>query len=125
MTPAVDWPRYLTFREGFAGVMDPRLYTIAWLDGLVWSGRAQFWGGEKAAFVTEIRVYPTGAADLHFLVAAGDLDEIVNVLRPKAEAWAKNDIGCLGAIVESREAWAKVLKPHGYETHQLAVRKDL
>lgn len=118
------WDQYLRFRDRFAEAMDPALYSISYLDSLIYSGLAFFWSTEQAAIIAEIRHYPTGATDIHGLIAAGDMDDIVNVLIPQAEAWAKAH-GCVGAIIESREGWGRVLKARGYEPHQLTVRKVL
>ena len=74
------------FRPLFMEALDPRFYTIEHLDRLLRNGLAQIWSGEEAAIVTEVRTYPTGAAVIHGLVAAGDLDEIVGALIPRAEA---------------------------------------
>ena len=115
---------YRRFRALFAEALDSRLHSIEHLDALLFSGRAQIWCGEAAAVVTEVRTYPTGAMALHGLVAAGELDEIVGVLIPKAEAWARS-IGCAMVIIESRPGWARALKKSGYAPHQLAVRKAL
>ena len=123
---------YQRFRPLFAEALDRRLYTIEHLDRLVFSGRAQIWFGDEAAIVTEVRTYPTGARVIHGLVAAAApgarpgraVAEIVETLIPRAEAWGRS-IGCILAIVESRPGWARALKPHGYEPHQLAVRKEL
>jgi hypothetical protein len=115
---------YQKWRPDFAGVMDPARYSIGWLDGLIMSGQAWFWGSDKAGIVAELRHYPTGAVDIHGLVAAGDIGEIADVLIPQAEAWAKS-IGCIGAVIESRPAWVKLLSGSGYEPHQTSVRKDL
>lgn len=113
---------YQRWREEFASAMDPRLYTLEHLDGLVLSGLTQVWYADAAAMVTEIRTYPTGAKVIHGLVAAGELSEIVEQLIPRAEAWARQ-AGCILAVIESRPGWARALK--GYEPHQLAVRKEL
>ena len=115
---------YPPWREAFAAAMDPRLHTIDHLDSLVLSGRAQAWFGDKAAMITEIRTYPTGANVIHGLVAAGALEEIRDVLIPRAERWARQ-AGCIMAIIESRPGWARALQTQGYEPHQLAVRKEL
>lgn len=115
---------FLQWLPTFAEVMDRRYYTPAWLVGEVWSGRARFWSTEQAALVTEIRIYPTGVRDLHFLVAAGDLDTVIENLRPEAEAWGRS-IGCVAALVESRAGWARTLAPLGYELHQTIIRKEL
>ena len=121
---ALDWEAYLRFRPQFAEALDERLHTVGHLDMLLNSGAAKAWFGDNAAMVTELRTYPTGAAVIHGLVAAGELSEIVGQLIPKAEAWAKS-IGCVMAIIESRPGWAKALKASGYEPHQVAVRKEL
>ena len=117
-------PAYAAWRERFAQALDPRLYTIEHLDALLLSARAQIWFGADAAIVTEIREYPTGARVIHGLVAAGELDEIVDALIPRAEAWASS-IGCVLAVIESRPGWARALKAKGYAPHQLALRKPL
>lgn len=114
---------YQKWRAAFESVMDPRMYTLGWLDGQVFSGRAWFWGNDKAGIVAELRHYPTGNFDIHGLVAAGCMAEIRDVLIPQAEAWAKAN-GAIGAIIESRDAWAKLLKSYGYEPYQTAVRKE-
>ena len=119
-----DWAGYLRFRDAFASVMDARYYTPDWLDGLLLTGTALFMRTDKAAIVVELRHYPTGACDVHGLVAAGDLADVVGVLIPRAEEWARQQ-GCVGAIIESREGWSKALKASGYDVHQVAVRKEL
>lgn len=117
-------PDYLRFREGFAQALDERFYPLAHLDSLVTSGRALLWTSEGAAAIAELRAYPSGLVDLHWLCATGELAELTGVVLPAAEAWAKAN-GCAGSVVESREGWARALRPHGYEVHQLAVRKAL
>jgi hypothetical protein len=119
-----DWAGYCEWRHAFAEVMDERYHTLDWLDQQVLANKVQLWRSDKAAAITEIRDYPTGARDLHALIAAGDLTEIVDVLMPQGEEWARS-LGCVAAQVESRAAWAKVLKSKGYQTHQLIVRKEL
>lgn len=114
---------YLEWREEFAKALDPAFYTIDFLDSLVWSGRAFFFENGTSAAVAEVKTYPAGAKDVHGLVAAGELAGIVELI-PQIEAWAKR-MGCIGAIIESRPGWAKVLKEQGYGLHQIAVRKVL
>lgn len=119
-----EWAAYCRFRPEFIEVMDERYHTIEWLDRQVLSGEFKFWHSDNAASITEIRTYPTGSKDIHGLIAAGDLDEITQLLVPQAEQWGKEQ-GCVRALIESRPAWARQLKPHGYETHQVIVRKEL
>lgn len=115
---------YEAWRDRFAEILDPRRYTLEWLDGQVSSGRAVFWGAEDAAMLTELRRYPTGVIEIHGLVAAGDMKSIIDGLIPRAEDWARK-AGCIAAVIESRAGWARQLRPHGYELHQTAIRKDL
>ena len=119
-----DWTAYLKWRPAFTRAMDARLHTPEWLDGRILAGHAQFWRSERAAAVTEIRNYPTGAYDVHALVAAGDVGEIRDRIIPQVEAWGRA-IGALGIVVERRPGWARALRPAGFASHQLAVRKDL
>jgi hypothetical protein len=115
---------YSDFRPGFAAALDPRLHDIAFLDAMVAAGRAQYWEGEAAALVTELRSFPTGAAAVCALVAAGDPSEVADRLRPRAEAWG-HAAGCGFAIVESRPGWQRLLEPHGYAPFQLSLIKPL
>ena len=119
-----DWSGYLRFRSDFAEVLDPRLYTIEWLDEQILGQAVRLWVGRGAAIVAQLKAYPTGARDIEGLIAAGDLGEIVNELIPAAEAWGREQ-GCIGAIIQSREGWARVLKGQGYAVHQVALRKEL
>lgn len=115
---------YLRFRQAFASVLDPRLYTIDWLDRQIVTGAAKFWATESAAIIAQIKTYPTGAMDIEGLIAAGDMDDIIGKLIPAAEQWARA-VGCVGAIIQSRQGWARALKPHGYSIYQTALRKEL
>ncbi|MGZ8349181.1 MAG: hypothetical protein ACXWU2_04065 [Allosphingosinicella sp.] len=117
--------RYPAYRPLFAAALDPRLHRIDHLDALLASGRAQFWSGDAAALVTELRTFPAGATAICVLVAAGDKDEIVGRLRPRAEQWARDQAGCSLAIVESRPGWQRALRPHGYAAYQVALVKAL
>jgi hypothetical protein len=119
-----DWAGYLRFRDAFAAVLDPALYTIDWLDREILEGKAELWVGREAAIVARIRDYPTGARDIEGLIAAGDLGEIVAALIPEAEAFGRA-LGCTGAIIESREGWGRVLRRRGYAPYQTALRKRL
>lgn len=119
-----DWAGYLKFRDAFGEVMDERYHTLDWLDGQVLKGLVQFFRANDAAIIAEVRDYPTGARDVHGLIAAGNLETIIRVLIPRAEEWGKA-AGCVAAQIESREGWARALRPSGYCTHQVIVRKEL
>lgn len=113
---------YLRFRSDIEALLDPALYSITWLDRQLIEGVFRAWAGENAIIVTGLKQYPTGAVDIEGIVAAGDVGEIVSGLIPRAEEWARG-AGCVGAIIESREAWSRLLKPHGYSPHQISIRK--
>ena len=119
-----NWAGYLRFRDVFAEVLDPRLYTLDWLDKQVLELRVMLWAGRDAAIIAQFKPYPTGACDIEGLLAAGDLDEIVSELIPIAERFGKA-MGCIGAIVQSREGWGRALRDSGYRTYQVGLRKEL
>jgi len=119
-----DWAGYHHFRPQIEAALHPALYPIEYLDHLLLSGRARLFLSDHAAMVAEIQDYPGGARVAHCLVAAGRMEEIVDLLRPRVEAWGAAN-GCSRAIVESRAGWMKVLKPHGYEIFQVSVMKEL
>lgn len=111
-------------REQISDAIDSRLYSIEYLDALIRTGAAHISSTDRAAIAFALKTYPSGLRDVHGLVAAGDLHDIVEKLIPQAEAWGRAN-GCSGALIESRPGWARILKQSGYEPHQLAVRKEL
>lgn len=119
-----DWEIYLRFRSQFAQVLDPERYTLQWLDAMVTFGQFVVIGNEDACILCEIKHYPTGTKDFHGMLAAGDLETIVETLIPYAESYGK-ELGCVGGLIESREGWAKALKSYGWEPFQLTLRKAL
>lgn len=116
-------PRYWEFRQSFLDAADPLFYTGEYLDSIVALGKADIWFSEHASIVAEIRDYPGGARVIEGIVAAGPLDEILDLIA-EAEVYGKS-IGCTHAIIESREGWGKVLKDKGYTLWQQSVRKVL
>lgn len=123
MTTMDDWADYTRFREAFSSVMDRRFYSPEWLDGEIWSGRARLWCTKQSAIIATLKIYPTGAREVHGLVAVGGLDDIV-MLIAAAEQWGRS-LGCIVAGIDSREGWAKQLKGCGYEVYQTCIRKEL
>lgn len=115
---------YSKFRELLASAIDQTRFPLAYLDYLVASGNARSLSTGRAAVLFELKKYPSGLQDLHGIVAAGNLDDVARELIPQAEAWGRAN-GCVAALIESRPGWARVLKDHGYETHQVSVRKVL
>jgi N-acyl-L-homoserine lactone synthetase len=114
---------YLKFRDGFISAMNPDFHRIEELDAKVADGSALMWSTDKSAVIGEVQRFPNALA-LHCLCATGDMDEIVTILAPQAEDWARQ-AGCTHVIVESREGWARVLRKHGYGAHQITLAKVL
>ncbi|WP_370309306.1 hypothetical protein [Sphingobium abikonense] len=117
------WSDYLRWRAAFAAILDPRFYTIEWLDGEVWSGRIRLFSSEKSAILCALKPYPTGAIVLEGMAAAGELSDIKPTIAI-AEEWGRS-IGCVCAEIASRPGWAKVMREDGYDIHQIAIRKAL
>jgi hypothetical protein len=84
----------------FAEALDPRFYTIDYLDERINGNTVRIFTCPEAALIVELRHYPTKAFDGHVLIAAGDPMAVVDQLRPRAEQWLR-DIGAIGAIVEA------------------------
>lgn len=111
---------YLTFRRDFAA-LDPDRYPVVYFDHQVATGAWRCWGNDRAAILAEIKTYPSGVKEVHGVAAAGDLQEIINLI-PRAEEWGREQ-GCVRAVIESRPGWMRAMPD--YELHQVSVRKDL
>ena len=117
------WPDYVRFRDQFEAAMDPRFYSIFWLDDQIRYNKFRLWASEDAAIIAEIKTYPTNAKEVHGVLAAGELAEIVKLI-VKAEEWGVQQ-GCISGSISSHPAWQRIMKSHGYEPSQLLIRKDL
>ena len=117
------WPAYLLRRAEIGALLDPRCYTLEWLDGQVWCGRIKVWHSDDALILAEVRTFPAGAREIHGMMAVGELGGIVGLIE-HAEQWAASE-GIEFATIASRPGWARVLKSRGYETYQTDVRKEL
>ena len=77
---------------------------------------------DDSCILTEFRQFPSGAWEIHGVVAAGNKDTIVKELIPLAEEYGR-ERGCIIASIESRAGWARALPD--YELHQVILRKDI
>ena len=117
------WPAYLSRRGEIAGLLDPRCYTMNWLDSQVWCGRIRCWHDDDALILAEVRMFPAGAREIHGMIAVGDLGGILGLIE-QAEQWAINE-NIEFATIASRAGWSKVLKSRGYAPFQIELRKEL
>lgn len=117
-------PLYLRFRPEFINIVDSRTHPIEWLDAQVWSGKAKVWGTPDACLLTEIKHFPTGAFEVHVMIAAGNMETLVNETIKHVEAWAR-EIGALFVTIASRKGWEKIMRPYGYEHWQTELRKEV
>ena len=116
----IQWAR---FRDQFAEAMGGGYWTLEDLEQKIAAKRAFFFPGKAAAVVGEIQVYPGGARAMQFTWAVGDVDEIVQ-MEPGLVAIARM-MGCDKVLIEGRPAWAKLMKPLGYETFSITVEKAI
>lgn len=115
-----QWAR---FRDQFKESMGEGFWTIEDLEQKIAHRRAFFFPGKDSAIVGQVEVYPGGAKVMQFLWAVGDVEELVG-MAPGIEAIARM-MGCDAMLIEGRAAWAKVLKPAGYEPWSVTLRKGL
>lgn len=121
--PPQAWNDYHRHRQEIAGLLDPRCYSIDWLDLEMLNKRALAFGNPSAVIIITLKAYPEGAIELHGLVAAGDLSGILELIE-EAEEWGRAH-GVTFACISSRPGWARVLKGKGYEHFQTELRKEL
>lgn len=98
-------------------------YTLKEVVAEISAGRSvAFWGEESVMVCTLHRHHDeiTG----HVWLASGDLDELRDVLRPQAEAWAKAE-GAAYATIEGRKGWVRALEGVGFEEVAVTARKAL
>jgi len=83
---------------------------------------AAFWPGEKCAVITQLSRWPK-KTQLHFWLCGGDLDELVNVMRPQIEDWGRS-WGATWFTTAGREGWQRVMKKYGYSPVWHVCLKD-
>jgi hypothetical protein len=115
---------YLRWRHHFIALLDSSLYPHDWLDDRVISGEFVLFTAPEGAILASVRTYPSGLTEFHGQAAVGNLATIVADLIPQAETYAKR-IGCTYASIASREGWSKAMQAHGYNIHQVEIRKEL
>ena len=119
---ASEWARCRGWIEA-ALAHDGGFHAIEDVEAAIADGEAHFWPGARSAIVTQFWLFPKARA-LNFWLAGGDLDEIVEALRPAIEDWARQR-GCDRLVIAGRPGWARALKTFGYSPLWTALGKDL
>lgn len=82
-----------------------------------------FWPGRTSAAVTEVLHFPRKAV-MNLWLVGGDLDELLHTMLPAAERqarhWGLDEVWGMG-----RPGWSKALKPLGYASPTIIVKKTL
>lgn len=91
---------------------------------LVETGRAFFWPGERGAIIADVYDVPAYRA-LNLWAAGGDLNELVNVILPNIEAWAKNNGFRYVGFASPRKGWTKLLANRGFTPQAITYAKEL
>lgn len=84
---------------------------------------AQLWVGREAILVTQIIDHPQVRMITSWL-GGGDLDELVNELRPRAEEFGRAN-GCTRSALLSRDGWIRALRDEGYKPVARYLMKEL
>lgn len=98
-------------------------HAIEDVERMILEDEAQLWLGEKSAAVTEIVQFPK-CKTLHLWLCGGDLREIIDVMLPKAEAFARQE-GCTRLTTAGRVGWDRVMKGQGFSPAASICAKDL
>lgn len=97
----------ITLRDVFDAILD---------------GKAYLWSGQNCCHVVEISVVGRKRIATAWL-AGGDLSELL-AMTPNIERWARDEMGCIAAMVVGRRGWVKPLLAHGYvEAHTALVKE--
>lgn len=87
----------------------------------IFEGRAQMWPAPNSCVISSIRTAPSGLRFLESWLAAGDLEEIVQ-LKPRIEEFGRQQ-GCKRSIISGRSGWSG--KFTDYKTTSILLTKDL
>lgn len=113
---------YARFRDQLIDANRHDLFPPEWLDSQVAKGLLVPIIGESSAAVVGVRIYPSGMRVGHIPAAAGDLEELRDVIQPRALQWGREQ-GCRMAMLEGRAGWPRALK--GWDHHQSVLLREI
>lgn len=98
-------------------------YTLDEVMAELESGESSGLIGENSIMIVKLFKH-NGELTGHCWLGAGDIDELRDDLRPKAEAWAKEH-NATAATIDGRRGWVRALSGQGYRETSVTVRKEL
>jgi hypothetical protein len=110
------WGAYERLKPRIAEALGDDGYDLDWLEPRLFAGHTKLWLGEQSALIVEI--------DAVTIAAAGNGQELIETLRPQAEAWG-SAVGLSQVLLDGRKGWARKLGPHGYVQRNAGLRKEL
>lgn len=116
-----EWARCKPWLE--AACNEGVAWSIEDVEDQILAGDATFWPGKQCAAVTTFWEGRRGKV-LNFWLLGGDLDELLNDMRPVIETWAKGQ-GASQVIGLGRPGWERALTPFGYRKGATLMMKDL
>lgn len=111
------------FRDDVASLLDQRFYPLEWVEAEIAAGRIGIMANEAAIIGFQAKRYPGGATELHGMFAAGELSGILALI--DEICGASKELGVTVAAIESRGAWARVLKDRGFVQDRVRIIKEL
>jgi hypothetical protein len=122
MTAQTEWARC---RDWIVSALEtaPPFETIDGIEQKIADGQYQFWAGNTAAAVTEVRELGPFKV-LSILHAGGELSSLIRELLPVLYEAAAN-LGCSLVMVMGRKGWERALKPEGYEHAVTVLLKEI
>lgn len=98
-------------------------YTLEEVRHEIEAGRSELFRGDQSVMVCRLSQHHDEITG-HCWLAAGDMDELREVLAPRAEFWARMN-GASYATIDGRKGWARALKDIGFEEVSVTLRKRL
>lgn len=104
---------------------DGGFYTIEYIKDLVFEqgSGVHFWAGKRSAAITQWWFFPNDKV-LNLWLAGGNLRELVELMFPAAEQWAR-DRGATRIMLAGRKGWERVFAPKGFSMLSTVLVKDL
>lgn len=89
---------------------------------MVVSGKAQFWPAPRGVAITEIVAYARKRV-LHCFLAAGDMDQIIDMIDSAVE-WGRTQ-NCTALTLAGRFGWQRVLDKHGFKPVLVTMERNI